>query len=229
MKTRKLYKTKPFKNNHKKHPNNWLKWVVIGLLITVFCVTLIVVLIKNHNDSNPGDNPTPEIETGDSNNPSVEPEPTKPSVPTSIELKSGGQLYMVSRVVDGDTIDVIYDNQQIRIRLIGINTPETVHPSKPQECFGQEASNRLKALLSGKSVAIELDASQDKVDDYGRTLAYVYVDNKMINYAMVYDGYAYEYTYNVPYKYQSEFKAAQKDADANNRGLWSPSTCNGQK
>lgn len=229
MKTRKLYKTRPFKNNHKNHPNNRLKWVAISLLIIVFCVTLIVFLIKNHNGSNSGNNPAPEPETGDPDNSSVEPESTKSSIPNSIELRSGGQLYRVSRVVDGDTIDVIYDNQQIRIRLIGINTPETVHPSKPQECFGQEASNRLKALLSGKSVAIELDASQDKVDDYGRILAYVYVDNRMANYAMIYDGYAYEYTYNVPYKYQSEFKAAQRDADVNNRGLWSPSTCNGQK
>ena len=57
----------------------------------------------------------------------------------------------------------------------------------------------------------------------------MYVDGKMINYSLAYDGYAYEYTYNVPYKYQAEFILAQNDAAENNRGLWSPLTCNGQK
>jgi len=82
--------------------------------------------------------------------------------------------------------------------------------------------------LSGKKVRIEKDQTQGELDKYGRTLAYVYRDDGLFyNKYMIEQGYAHEYTYNLPYKYQSEFKAAEKSARENQLGLWSPNTCNG--
>lgn len=142
---------------------------------------------------------------------------------SNISLK----YYSVSRVVDGDTIDVSIDGKVKRLRLIGINTPETVDPRKPVECFGIEASNKAKTLLTGKKVSLESDGSQGELDKYNRLLRYVFLeDGTNINLLMIKDGYAYEYTYDLPYKYQAEFKNAQKQAEANKAGLWSPNACN---
>ena len=143
--------------------------------------------------------------------------------------KAAVATYTVSRVVDGDTIDVLIDGSAQRVRLIGVNTPETVDPNSPQECFGREASDFMKSLLAGKSVSLEADSSQTDRDKYGRLLRYVYLGSENVNLKLISEGYAYEYTYNVPYKYQAQFKNAQREAEAANRGLWSPNTCNGQK
>ena len=136
--------------------------------------------------------------------------------------------YSVVSVVDGDTIKINIDGRQETLRLIGIDTPETVDPRKPVQCFGKEASNKAKELLTGKKVRIEKDPTQDERDKYDRLLAYIYrEDGLFYNKYMVEQGYAHEYTYNTPYKYQAEFKAAEKSARENQRGLWSPDTCNG--
>lgn len=136
--------------------------------------------------------------------------------------------YSVTDVVDGDTIKINKDGQEITLRLIGMDTPETVDPRKPVQCFGKEASNKTKELLSGKKVRIETDPTQGELDKYGRTLAYVYRDDGLFyNKYMIEQGYAHEYTYNTPYKYQVEFKSAQKSAQTAQIGLWSPDTCNG--
>jgi len=138
------------------------------------------------------------------------------------------KYYSVSSVVDGDTIKINIDGTITTLRLIGMDTPETIDPRKPVQCFGKEASNKAKELLSGQKVRIEKDPTQGELDKYGRTLAYVYrEDGLFYNKYMIEQGYAHEYTYNAPYKYQAEFKAAQKDAEQNLRGLWSPNTCNG--
>lgn len=114
------------------------------------------------------------------------------------------------------------------MRLIGLDTPETVDPRKPVQCFGKEASNKGKELLTGKKVRLEKDTTQGDKDKYGRTLAYIYTESGIFyNKYMIEQGYAHEYTYNTSYKYQSEFKQAQKTAESNKVGLWSPSTCNG--
>lgn len=136
--------------------------------------------------------------------------------------------YSVTDVVDGDTIKVNMNGTITTLRLIGMDTPETVDPRKPVQCFGKEASNKAKELLSGKKVRLEMDPSQGTLDTYGRTLAYVYRDDGLFyNKHMIEQGYAHEYTYRTPYKYQAEFKTAQKTAQANQAGLWSSSTCNG--
>ena len=137
-------------------------------------------------------------------------------------------LYPVERVVDGDTLAVEMSGKSVKIRLIGLDTPETVDPRKPVQCFGKEASDKAKELLTGKSVRLEKDASQGEYDKYGRLLAYVYLpDGTLFNKFMIAEGYGHEYTYNLPYKYQLEFKEAEARARAEKKGLWADGACAG--
>jgi micrococcal nuclease len=130
-------------------------------------------------------------------------------------------LYSVVKIIDGDTIDVLINDKVERLRLIGINTPETVDPRKPVECFGKEASNKAREILTDKKVFLESDTSQGDLDKYNRLLRYVFLeDGTNFNLLMIKEGYAYEYTYQTPYKYQLEFKNAQKEATSNKVGLW---------
>lgn len=138
------------------------------------------------------------------------------------------KLYTVSKVVDGDTLAVDIDGKQVVLRLIGINTPETVDPRKPVECFGSEASTKAKEILTGKKVQLEADSITGELDKYNRTLRYVILeDGTNFNKLMIEEGYAYEYTYNTPYKYQADFKDAQQKAREAKRGLWAEDACNG--
>ncbi len=148
---------------------------------------------------------------------------------TLIEMPSPQYTYYtVTRVVDGDTLKVSINGKEETLRLIGIDTPETVDPRKPVQCFGKEASERAKELLSGQRVRIETDSTQGERDKYGRLLAYVYrEDGLFYNKVMIEEGYAHEYTYDMPYTYQAEFRLAQKSAEASGTGLWSPDTCSG--
>jgi micrococcal nuclease len=141
-----------------------------------------------------------------------------------------GTYYKVTSVIDGDTIHIDLDGTDEKVRFIGINTPETVDPRTQVQCFGKEASDRLKELASGEIVRLEYDDSQGLRDTYGRLLAYVYLeDGQMLNRKMIADGYAYEYTYLTPYKYQSEFRDLQNIARISGRGLWNADTCEGKK
>jgi micrococcal nuclease len=120
------------------------------------------------------------------------------------------------------------DGRVKTVRVLGIDTPETKDPRKPVQCFGLQASLRAHQLLDRQTVRLEGDPTQDTVDKYGRTLAYVWLpDGRLFQQVMLSEGFAHEYTYSVPYLRQAQFKAAQADARANRRGLWSPTTCNG--
>lgn len=139
-------------------------------------------------------------------------------------LKS--DLFTVIKVVDGDTVAIELNGKSETIRMIGVNTPETVDPRKTVECFGKEASSKAKELLTGKKVRIEKDPTQGERDKYQRLLAYVFLeDGLFFNKYMVEEGYAYEYTYNTPYKYRDEFKAAQIRAETQKKGLWASGVC----
>lgn len=162
--------------------------------------------------------------------------PTKTNTPVPVKTQpvpvkpvtSEYTYYSVTQVVDGDTIKISMNGQEETLRLIGLDTPETVDPRKPVQCFGKEASNKGKELLTGRKVRIEVDPSQGARDKYNRLLAYIYRDDGLFyNQYMIEQGYAHEYTYNTPYKYQAQLKAAQKTAQTNQAGLWSPNTCNG--
>lgn len=138
--------------------------------------------------------------------------------------------YRVVKVVDGDTLDVEIDGKIERLRLIGIDTPETVDPRKEIQCFGIEASNKAKELLSGQFVSLESDESQGERDKYKRLLRYVILpDGTNFNQYMISEGFAHEYTYDEAYNYQAEFKLAEVEARNNSKGLWSPQTCSGNK
>lgn len=135
----------------------------------------------------------------------------------------------VIRVVDGDTIIIDIDHKIERVRLIGIDTPEIKDQRKKVECFGYEASLKTKDLLGGKMVRLESDETQSNRDKYGRLLRYVYDDKIFINEELVKTGYAYEYTYDVPYKHQMQFKEAEKQTKLARLGLWSPDKCDGKR
>jgi micrococcal nuclease len=129
---------------------------------------------------------------------------------------SPSNFFKVKRVIDGDTIQLV--NGQ-KVRYIGINTPESVDPRRPVECFGKEASKRNKDLVEGKVVRLEKD-TEDK-DKYGRLLRYVYLPSgAFINYEMVKQGYASVYTFPPNVKYTNKFRQAEKFAREKNVGLW---------
>ena len=125
----------------------------------------------------------------------------------------------VTRVIDGDTIEI--EGGQ-KVRYIGIDTPETVDPRKPVQCFGIEASNINKELVEGKNVRLAKDISE--IDKYGRLLRYVYVDNTFVNDLLVREGYAHSSSYPPDIKYQNQLTQAEQEAQQNSRGLWS--ACN---
>jgi len=126
----------------------------------------------------------------------------------------------IKKFVDGDTFWVDDGSKKgLKIRLIGVNTPETVHPQKPVEFYGKEASAYVKDLLIGKKVRLEFDV--DRVDRYGRTLAYVFLkDGTFLNAELVKNGYAQIMTIPPNVKYSEKFLKLEREARDNNRGLW---------
>jgi micrococcal nuclease len=136
-------------------------------------------------------------------------------------------LSPVVRIVDGDTIVVEIDGVQEKVRLIGVDTPEVVDPRKPVQCFGKEASVFTKNLLIGKRVRLEADPTQGDRDKYHRLLRYVFLgDGTLVNKKIIVEGYGHEYTYRIPYRYQTEFKTAERSAREAQKGLWAPNVCN---
>lgn len=130
----------------------------------------------------------------------------------------------VSRVVDGDTIEVINNEAKYKVRLIGIDTPETKHPKKGIEYYRQEASDFTKNALEGRTVYLEFDVG--KQDRYKRLLAYVWLDEeetdvrKMFNSILLLEGYSQIMTVPPNVKYVEYFKEYQREARELNRGLW---------
>lgn len=138
------------------------------------------------------------------------------------EASARAPSYQVVRVVDGDTVHIEMNGKVETVRLIGIDTPETVHPSKPVECMGKEASSFMKSLLEGTRVRVEPDHTQNVRDKYGRLLLYLFLlDGTNVNELLIEKGYAHEYTYDLPYRYQYEFRDAEERARLEKRGLWS--------
>jgi micrococcal nuclease len=125
---------------------------------------------------------------------------------------------LVARVIDGDTIQLASGE---RVRLIGVDTPETKHPQKPVERFGHEASAFTKHLVEGKRVRLEFD--QERRDKYGRTLAYVFLgDGTFVNAEIIRQGYGFAYT-RFPFRHLDEFRRLEREARESGRGLWATS------
>ena len=153
------------------------------------------------------------------------------SARTETFVPPAGETYRVVKVIDGDTLVISKDGADMTLRLIGIDAPESMDPRRRVQCFGREASDEARRLLEGKQVVLKMDVSQGERDKYGRTLAYVYVpasvrpEGILINEYMIENGFAHEYTYATPYKYQNEFKAAEVRARIKQRGMWAPAAC----
>lgn len=142
------------------------------------------------------------------------------SAPQAAELRK------VIRVVDGDTI-VVSPNE--KVRLIGVDTPETVHPKKSVACFGKEAKQFTRDAVEGKTIRLVLDNVNTKrqhKDKYRRTLAYAFLDDgTMLNRELIRHGYAHAYT-RFPFHYLVEFRELERAARAEALGLWSSCTLN---
>lgn len=132
-----------------------------------------------------------------------------------------GQYYKVDRVLDGDTFDIKVGFRKITVRMLGIDTPETVDPRKPEQCYGHEASDETKSLLVGHTVRLEFNPNRERLDKYRRYLAYVYRDDGIfLNEFLLKEGFAREYTFGKPYLKQKEFRGLEKAARAAKSGLW---------
>lgn len=130
-----------------------------------------------------------------------------------------GESALVTRVIDGDTVEVSLNGESLTVRYIGIDTPETKHPSKPIECFGPEASQFNKELVAGRQVLLEKDIT-DK-DRYGRLLRYVWIDGVgLVNQILVENGYGRVSTYPPDVKYESLLIEAESSAQADGIGRW---------
>jgi len=122
------------------------------------------------------------------------------------------------RVVDGDTIIVRLNGRKERVRLIGVDTPETVRPDTPVQYYGKEASAFTRQMVERKPVRLEYD--WQRRDKYDRLLAYVYLeDGTFLNAELIKQGYGHAYT-RFPFKYLKRFRGYEREARENGRGLW---------
>jgi len=124
----------------------------------------------------------------------------------------------VGRVVDGDTIEVLINGSPEDVRYIGIDTPESVAPGEPVECYGHEAADANARLVEGETVRLDFDA--ERRDPYGRLLAYVYLDDLMVNAELVRRGFATTLTIPPNDSHADRFARLERQAGAAGRGLW---------
>lgn len=182
--------------------------IICGALVILFFILIGVTAppseIKIASSSTTA---TPSITSQETTN-----APIKNPTPSP---KHNGVLVKVVNVVDGDTIKVETGET---VRYIGIDTPETVHPDKPVQCYGKEASNKNTELVEGKVVELEKDVSEK--DKYGRLLRYIWLDDVLINEVLVREGYAQSSTYPPDVKYQDRIVEAQRQAREVQKGLW---------
>jgi micrococcal nuclease len=163
---------------------------------------------------------------------------TQQAPATLLSEPPGHEIGEVTRVVDGDTIEVRITGRvdgpgagdariggSYDVRLIGIDTPESVKPNSPVECFGREASAAANTLLEGSEVRLVKDV--EETDRYDRLLRYVYLGHELANARLVINGYAAAYTYPPNVRHSELFVELQREAGRERRGLWSPQTCGG--
>jgi micrococcal nuclease len=130
----------------------------------------------------------------------------------------GRDTAKVIRAVDGDTLEVSLKGAKQKVRLIGVDTPETKKPNTPVMYYGQEASDYTKKRLEGKTVELEWDV--DRTDQYDRLLAYVWLGDEMFNRTLVQEGYARIATFPPNVKYVDLFKKDQESARSKGKGIW---------
>jgi len=146
--------------------------------------------------------------------------PPLPAPPTVLSPNAA-----MIEVVDGDTIDVAIDGHRERVRLIGIDTPETKKPDTAVQCYGPEATNFTTSLLPADT-ALHLERDIVARDDYGRMLAYVYLatDGTFVNLTIIRHGFARPLTIAPNSAHADEFVAEARAAEADDIGLWGACT-----
>jgi micrococcal nuclease len=132
----------------------------------------------------------------------------------SVELENNSAR--VIRVIDGDTFEIETGE---KVRLIGVDAPESVHPSKEDECYGETSSKVLEELIEGELVYLEKDVSE--TDRYGRLLRYVYFDGQSVNQYLVKEGFAFASSFPPDVKKQELLTVLQTKARTEGKGLWS--------
>lgn len=156
--------------------------------------------------------------------------PDKDINPTASIESTASESAKVLRVIDGDTIEVNLNGQKIKVRYIGVDTPETVDPRRAVGCFGKEASDENERVLGFankklvEDVMVYLEKDISETDKFGRLLRYVYVNkdgqNIFVNDYLIRQGFAKAVTYPPDVKYSQQFVNSQREAVENNRGLW---------
>ena len=176
-------------------------------LAATFASVLVLVVACSVAEAPTNSNPPPTLKTPVSFSAPI----SRPALIDQARVEA-----LVVNVVDGDTIDVLLDGQEYRVRYIGMDTPETVHPTQGVEPYGKQASARNRQLVEGKKVHLEKDVSE--TDRYGRLLRYVWLeDGLMVNELMVVEGYAQVATYPPDVKYADRFNELQRVARAEGR------------
>lgn len=197
--------------------------------VAALCATLalsgcVPAPVSSTPDPSASQPPTAAPETG------APPQGTSSPTPESTPAPDTELLHPVTRVVDGDTIYADIDGQRVGIRIIGLDTPETVHPSQPVGCYGPEASAAAKARLEGQHVRLIEDPTQGKLDPetglrtdyYDRALFYVELaDGTDFALSMIQDGLGEEYTYRGDeYQRAPAYRDAEALARETGAGLW---------
>jgi micrococcal nuclease len=146
-----------------------------------------------------------------------------PAVPAAREERA-----VVLRAVDGDTLEVAIGGRTEKIRLIGVDTPESVHPKKPVEYYGKEASIFLRRLVGRKRVVLRDDAEARNRDRYGRLLRYVFLENgTLVNAEIIRRGYGHAYV-KYPFSRMEEFRDLERQARRRGLGLWAARSAGGR-
>lgn len=142
----------------------------------------------------------------------------QPATEQAAESQPG--LYAVTRFVDGDTLTIDMNGKSEKVRMIGIDTPETHKPNSPVQCYGPAASAYTKELIGDQKVRLEADPKNTNRDRYDRLLRYVYLpDDRMVAEELIKNGYGFAYT-QFPFSKKDEFITAEKQAEDANKGLW---------
>jgi micrococcal nuclease len=189
-------------------------WSTRAKLVVVLIVGILVgSALSSLGDPGQGSDPAgtstgDETSTLDGGSPSTSPA-TAPEDSTNAT---------VTDVVDGDTIKTRFHGDIITVRLIGVDSPEVAGPYTSTECFGPRASQFATKVLDGQRVRLEFDV--DELDRFGRTLAYVWLGDRLFNEQLVSEGFATVATFPPNVAYIDRFRSAQREARAHDRGLW---------
>ena len=136
-------------------------------------------------------------------------------------LAASKDVVTYSKCIDGDTIEVMKGDSKVKVRFLAVDTPETKHPTKGEEPYGKEASAfTCQKIQKAKKIELEYDSNSDKKDKYDRTLAWIWIDDVLLQEELVEQGYAkVAYLYG-DYKYTSQLQKLEQEAQKKQRGIW---------